>query len=228
MATAGRMLIIPKGDYDANATYEMLDLVNHDGKTWLAKKHSQGIVPSEDSSDHWFMVLGVAHDSTPIANNLVTTEEGFALDAPQGKALMDAIELTNEKVLGVETGLSELQTSISETQTSISETQTSISETQVSLLEMQASLDATDTALESLGDTVAQMQSNATIITGTLATGETSIVLADERITTDSMLSIYTSVWGVIPTSVAVVSGQVTLTFEAQTSAMEVGVRVDG
>ena len=42
------------------------------------------------------------------------------------------------------------------------------------------------------------------------------------------MMSFYTSVWGVNPKTVTVVSGQVTLTFDAQTVAVEVGVRIDG
>lgn len=228
MATAGRILIMPKGDYDENATYEMLDLVNHDGISWLAKKHSQGIAPSAEASDYWFMALGVAHKATPIANNLTTTEEGFVLDARQGKVLMDAIESVNTEVLEIGTSLTEMQIVLSETQTSLSETQTSLTETQTSLTETQDSLAEAETTLTSLSDSVAKIQSDVTVIRGTLAVGETSITITDARITTDSLLSIYTSVWGVNPTSITVASGQVTLTFNSQTSVLEVGVRIDG
>lgn len=53
MASAGRILILPKGDYDPSITYEMLDLVNHNGKSWLAKKTSVGIEPSDANSEYW-------------------------------------------------------------------------------------------------------------------------------------------------------------------------------
>lgn len=84
MATAGRILIIPKGEYDASAKYEMLDLVNYSGIPYLAKKTSVGIAPT--NTEYWHPMIGIA-----IANNLNTETEGYVLDARQGKALMDMI-----------------------------------------------------------------------------------------------------------------------------------------
>lgn len=66
------------------------------------------------------------------------------------------------------------------------------------------------------------------ISTGTLSTGETSITISDTEITTDSVLSFYTSIYGVSPTAATVETGSVTLTFDAQESDMVVGVKVDG
>lgn len=91
MANAGRVLIIPRGEWSSDETYEMLDLVNHEGGSWLAKKTSTGIAPSVDASEYWFNFLGIITKETPIANNLTTTEEGFALDARQGKEIMSAL-----------------------------------------------------------------------------------------------------------------------------------------
>lgn len=53
MTTAGRILIMPKGDYDSTITYEMLDLVKHNGTSWLAKKESTGIEPTNSNSEYW-------------------------------------------------------------------------------------------------------------------------------------------------------------------------------
>jgi hypothetical protein len=53
MTTAGRILIIPKGDYDSTQTYEMLDLVKHNGTSWLAKKESTGIEPTVENAEYW-------------------------------------------------------------------------------------------------------------------------------------------------------------------------------
>lgn len=55
MADAGRILIIPKGDYVADVAYERLDLVRHNGNVWLAKKDTTGVEPSADSDDWFFM-----------------------------------------------------------------------------------------------------------------------------------------------------------------------------
>lgn len=105
MANAGRILIIPKGEWNADETYEMLDLVNHNGSSWLAKRNSKGIAPSVDASDYWFNFLGIITKETPIANNLTTTEEGFALDARQGKEMMSALNLIDTEVDNISTKL---------------------------------------------------------------------------------------------------------------------------
>lgn len=57
MASAGRILIMPKGNYDANTTYEMLDLVFHNGTSWLARKTVVGIEPSEANEEYWQCLL---------------------------------------------------------------------------------------------------------------------------------------------------------------------------
>lgn len=67
-----------------------------------------------------------------------------------------------------------------------------------------------------------------TITTATLLAGSTAIIINDARITSNSILSFFTSIYGVNPETVTVTLGSVTLTFEAQSEDMEVGVRVDG
>lgn len=60
MATAGRILILPKGNYDATKTYEMLDLVGHNGTSWLAKKTVTGIEPSVENEEYWQCLFNVS------------------------------------------------------------------------------------------------------------------------------------------------------------------------
>lgn len=57
MASAGRILIMPKGDWAAETEYEMLDLVYHNGTSWLAKKTTKGIEPSEANKEYWHKVI---------------------------------------------------------------------------------------------------------------------------------------------------------------------------
>lgn len=67
-----------------------------------------------------------------------------------------------------------------------------------------------------------------TMLRANLTAGETSIIFENEIITTSSVMSFYTSVYGISPTAVEVADGSVTLTFEAQTRTIEVGVKIDG
>ena len=53
MASAGRILIIPKGEWNAETEYEMLDLVYHNGTSWLVKKDVVGIEPISENDDYW-------------------------------------------------------------------------------------------------------------------------------------------------------------------------------
>ena len=53
----GRILIIPKGDYNSETTYEMLDLVFYNNESWLCKKESKGNQPVE--GEYWYKFSNV-------------------------------------------------------------------------------------------------------------------------------------------------------------------------
>lgn len=63
MAIAGKILIMPKGDYNADTNYEMLDLVMHNGTSWLAKKPVKGVEPSEANDEYWHKMFDITPDS---------------------------------------------------------------------------------------------------------------------------------------------------------------------
>jgi len=69
-ASAGRVLIKPRGDWNANITYEMLDLVNHNGYAFLAKRTVVGIEPSAEHSTYWHNMLDI---KTIVENNIAET-----------------------------------------------------------------------------------------------------------------------------------------------------------
>lgn len=50
-ASAGRVLLIPKGTYNAATTYNMLDVVYYDGATYVCKQTSLGNLPTD--TDYW-------------------------------------------------------------------------------------------------------------------------------------------------------------------------------
>lgn len=53
MQSAGRILLMPKGDYSADTTYTMLDLVNHNEASWVCKKDCTGQEPSDSNTEYW-------------------------------------------------------------------------------------------------------------------------------------------------------------------------------
>ena len=73
MASAGRILIIPKGEWLAETEYEMLDLVFHNGRSWLATKISKGIEPSTENAEYWFKMCESV-DLTEVHNRLASIE----------------------------------------------------------------------------------------------------------------------------------------------------------
>lgn len=75
---------------------------------------------------------------------------------------------------------------------------------------------------------VKELITSLTVVTGTLSIGATSITISNARITTNSILDFYTSIYGVNPSTVTVSAGKVVLTFPAQAVAMTVGVRING
>ena len=93
MTSAGRILIMPKGNYESSVTYEMLDMVHYKGTSWVAKRTAKGIEPSDANSEYWYKMVGFN-----IINNLETTEEGGALDARQGKVLDDKLDALEKNV----------------------------------------------------------------------------------------------------------------------------------
>ena len=54
MTSAGRILILPKGNYNAESTYEMLDLVYRNGASWIARTNvASGLEPSDANKNYW-------------------------------------------------------------------------------------------------------------------------------------------------------------------------------
>ena len=50
-ASAGRVLLIPKGDYNASATYSALDVVVYNHDSYVAKKSTKGNLPT--NTTYW-------------------------------------------------------------------------------------------------------------------------------------------------------------------------------
>lgn len=86
MASAGRILIMPKGNYNAETEYEMLDLVCHNGTSWLAKKAVKGIEPSEANNEYWHCMLDFDPGSADISKVGDGTVKGAIAKLEERKA----------------------------------------------------------------------------------------------------------------------------------------------
>lgn len=79
MAIAGRVAIVPKGDWSANATYKRLDAVTHNNTLYFAKKNvPAGTVTS--NTEYWSKSIAGG------ASAIATTEDAGVVK-PDGKSM---------------------------------------------------------------------------------------------------------------------------------------------
>lgn len=85
-ASAGRVLIIPKGDYDSSVTYNMLDMVYYSGKSYICKQTSTGNDPT--NTVYWQIMADGASTFdalTDVQINNVQDGDGIYWDATAQK-----------------------------------------------------------------------------------------------------------------------------------------------
>ena len=98
MATAGRILLMHKGEYQASVTYEMLDMVSYDGVTWVAKKTCIGITPSSSNSEYWFAMVGVSSEDFESFKNEVLS----SVESTISESISESEEATQVKINAVD------------------------------------------------------------------------------------------------------------------------------
>lgn len=82
--SAGRVLLMPKGEWSSTVTYTNLDIVHHGTQTWVCKKTCVGVEPSDSQTDYW---QGMAKDAT----EQTATETTNGLMSAGDKAKLDGI-----------------------------------------------------------------------------------------------------------------------------------------
>ena len=80
--SAGRVLLMLKGEWNSTTTYTNLDIVHHGTQTWVCKKNCVGVEPSDSQTDYW---QGMAKDAieqvaTKTANGLMSSADKTKLD----------------------------------------------------------------------------------------------------------------------------------------------------
>ena len=99
MASAGRILIMPKGNYNAETEYEMLDLVGYANHAWICKKACKGIEPSTSNEECWHDLLGMPLNL--ISDDLIIKDFGVLLASNVYTALSAKKDATNSRFVRV-------------------------------------------------------------------------------------------------------------------------------
>ena len=116
MATAGRILLMHKGEYQSSVTYEMLDMVSYDGVIWVAKKTCIGITPSSSNSDYWFAMVGVSSEDFEAFKNEVLS----SVEASISEAISESEEATQAKINAVDSKVTTVDNRVTTVNNSLS------------------------------------------------------------------------------------------------------------
>lgn len=85
MVSAGRILILPKGEWDNQTMYSILDLVTYNDVAWLAKRASTGVTPSDSATLYWQKFGSAASiASTSVPGLVMPDGTTITLDAETG------------------------------------------------------------------------------------------------------------------------------------------------
>lgn len=220
MINAGRVLIIPKGEWTNLESYEMLDLVTRGDIAYIARQASVGVDPATDTQLTYWQPFGTA------AKIATTTTPGLVM--PDGTTVtIDATGLISANI-----GISDINnvtiTSISNGQ--ILQYNSSTQKWENKNLGSAASRNATSSITSGSTDLIEsgavsslKQTLTPTILTQTLTAGSTSLTFTNANIRNNSRISFQSSPFtkGLIDN--AVQSGTtVTLTCKAQLSNVSV------
>lgn len=89
----GKVAITPKGAWDASTAYEQLDMVSYNGGSWLAKKPSANITPTD--GEYWMEVAEKGSDAAVTEENIVSAL-GFEPEKKRRFELIETITLAED------------------------------------------------------------------------------------------------------------------------------------
>ena len=102
MANAGRVAIVPKGDYSSATAYKRLDLVRYNNNAYVAKKASTGVAPTDTT--YWMLAMenitqqqydDLVNGTTPAGKAAALTDE----EAAKWQTKLDNIQTTSRATL---------------------------------------------------------------------------------------------------------------------------------
>lgn len=219
MVNAGRILIIPKGQWSNLVSYDMLDLVTEGSIAYIARQASVGVNPSTDTSMTYWQTFGSAAEIATTTAPGIVMPDGTTITVDASGLIaanigidditdVDIATLTNNQVLRYNSTSQEWEN-------------VDLSADNVSYDNTNSGLAATDSQA-AIDELASSKEAAPTILTATLAIGSTTITFNNAAIKTTSLLDVYADVYGIVPTDIQAINGQAVLTFDAQTVAVSV------
>ena len=112
---AGKVMPRPRGPYDPDTIYQILDMVNYDNKLWMAKTSNlQGAIPSKDDTVNWMLCIDTKGEDLQALE--ASIDSRFASVGENIVTLTGTIENVQSSM---ETADTELQTQITSNANSI-------------------------------------------------------------------------------------------------------------
>lgn len=231
MVNAGRILIMPRGDWNNLDTYDMLDLVTYNGVAYLARQQSVGVNPSTDTSLTYWQPFGsassIATTSTPGLvmpdGTTITVDVNGLIEVPIDEVTI-TIDSNGKMVADVNKALGDLTNVTLTTPTTGQFLRKSASDW------VNQDVYGSDILTAAGGSTINAAinakENSHVYLSSTLAAGATSITFTNAAIGNNSLIKVYTDVDGVNPLTRAQSGTAVTLTFDAQSVAVGVVLEV--
>lgn len=174
MINAGRILIVPKGDWNNLDPYEMLDLVTYSKTAYIARKASVGVNPQTDVQQEYWQPFGTAVEIATTDKPGIVMPDGTTITISQTGLIeahlslddlsnVDIVNPTNGQVLAFSSILNGWQSQSLGT-AALKDSSNAVTEDSTDLVESGAVYDEIDTlkqTLENEIDTVsAQVSDN--------------------------------------------------------------------
>lgn len=219
MVNAGRILIIPKGQWSNLVSYNMLDLVTEGSIAYIARQASVGVNPSTDTSMTYWQTFGSAAEIATTTTPGIVMPDGTTITVDVDgliKANVGIEDITDVDIATLTDGQVLRYNSTSQKWENVD-----LSADNVRYDNTNSGLEATDSQA-AIDELASSKEAAPTILTATLAIGSTTITFNNAAIKTTSLLDPYTDVYGIAPTDIQAINGQAVLTFDAQTVAVSV------
>lgn len=90
---AGRVMILPLGNYNSATPYHVLDLVYYNGSSWLCRQECTGVTPTDSATAYWQKFGAAVSVATITTAGIVRPDGATVLVAADGTISIPAAEL---------------------------------------------------------------------------------------------------------------------------------------
>lgn len=168
MINAGRILIVPKGDWNNLDSYEMLDLVTYSKTAYIARKASVGVNPQTDVQQEYWQPFGTAVEIATTDKPGIVMPDGTTITISQTGLIeahlslddlsnVDIVNPTNGQVLAFSSILNGWQSQSLGT-AALKDSSNEVTEDSTDLVESGAVYDEIDTLKQTLENDISDIE----------------------------------------------------------------------